>query len=92
MRSHEANYSHDMFNISNIIPCMVNLTRTQSIELSYDEIVNCDEGLVKPVGDCFIKKYHHFVYDGPGVVKCKYMKGDANYVIHKMKRTGKFYY
>jgi hypothetical protein len=79
-----------MFNISNIIPCMANLSRTQSIELSYDDIVSCDEGPVKPAGECFIKKYHHFIYDGPGVVKCKYIKDVGDYDMHKMKRVGVF--
>lgn len=77
-----------MFSIANIIPCMSNLKRTQSIELTYDEIEQCDELPVKAVGGCFIKQYHHFVYDGPGRVKCKYMKGHGEYIVHQMKRTG----
>lgn len=87
MRYHEANYAH-MFSIANIIPCMSNLKRTKSIEVTYDEIQKCDELAVKAVKECFIKKYHHFVYDGPGRLKCKYVKGRGEYMTHQIKRAG----
>lgn len=81
-----------MFDITSIIPCMVNLSRTHSFELSYEEIINCDESVVKPAGDCFIKKYYHFTYPSAGTVACKYMKDDAlEYTSHRMVRKGMLY-
>ena len=90
MRYQEAGFQH-MFDISNIIPCMVNLSRTHSVELSYDDIISCDEPLVKPAGDCFIKKY--FTYPSAGTVNCKYMKDPSlSYSSHKMIRSGMTYF
>jgi hypothetical protein len=79
-----------MFDINNIIPCMKKLKNTTSFEITYAEIVDADEEEVKPIGEAFIKKYFHFTYDGPGVVKCKFRKDENEvYKYHTMKRTGK---
>ena len=49
-----------------------------------EQIAACDEENVKSVGKGFIRNYHHFSYRGAGVVACRYIKGDGDYVIHKM--------
>jgi hypothetical protein len=78
-----------MFDINNIMPCMEKLKNTNSIEITYDEIVKADEEDAKPIGKGFIKKYYHFTYDGPGVVKCKFMKDDNEvYKYHTMNKMG----
>lgn len=88
VRDAEANYIH-MFDINNIIPCMGKLKNTTSYEITYDEIADNDEDDAGPNGKPFIKKYFHFAYDGPGVVKCKFMKDDKEaYKFHTMKKTG----
>ena len=71
----------------------MNLSRTHSIELSYDDITSCDEPLVKPAGYCFIKKFFHFTYPSAGTVNGKYMKDPSlNYSSHKMLRGGMTYF
>ena len=62
------------------------ILRLHSIELSADDVNSCDEDIVKPVGQPFIKKYHHFTYDGIGVMKCRYIKGEGAYVTEKTKQ------
>ena len=57
-----------MKNISSLIPCFKNIQRTQSILLTAEEIEAADEPIVKPMGKGYITKYHHFAYDGEGIV------------------------
>lgn len=88
MTAAEKDYVH-MYSIQDIIPCLKNLKNTFTMELDHETINANDEGVVKPIGECFIKKYFHFQYVDVGVVRCKYMKGDGEYTTHSMRR-GKF--
>lgn len=85
MRKAEKNFKH-MYSIKNVLPCMTILRNTHSIELSAEDVNSCDEDIVKPVGNPFIKKYHHFTYDGIGVLKCRYIKGEGVYVTERTKQ------
>ena len=75
-----------MHSILNILPCIKVLSSTETIALTYDQIKACDEPTVSSLGAPWIKKYHHFVYVRPGVVKCSYIKGDADYKEETMKQ------
>ena len=75
-----------MYSIKDVLPCMKVLRNTHSIELSAADVNSCDEDIVKPVGNGFIKKYHNFTYGGIGVLKCRYIKGEGDYVIHRTKQ------
>lgn len=68
-----------MSSITDILPCIQVLSNTVTVELTYDAINACDEPAVSPCHGPFIKKYHHFTYPRPGVVQCKYMKGNGEY-------------
>ena len=76
-----------MFSIDNVIPCMDKLKNTNCIPLEHETIEKCDEDLVKPCGTAFMRLYHHFIYDSPGVVKCKYVKGVGDYQTHMMRKV-----
>lgn len=60
------------------------LSNTIDVLLEANQIHACDEDAVKAVGKGFIRKYHHFTYPSPGVVSCRYIKGEGPYVAHKM--------
>lgn len=87
----EADFTH-MYNISNVVDCMVNLKNSTQVTLTYDEINACDDAqAVSAVGEGFIKRYHHFQYVRSGVVKCKVKKCDPTYTTHMMlKAAGEF--
>lgn len=86
VREAEANFQH-MHDISNLLPCMKNLSGQHSIELNAEEIDECDEKVAKSKGKGFIKQYYHFKYDGTGRLLCKYMKGDGQYFLHEIVRS-----
>jgi len=86
VRKAEADWAH-MYSIANIIPCMKNLKNTTSKILTAEQICLADEDIVKPVGPGFIKKYHHFTYLGPGVLSCKYIKGQGEYRREEMRQA-----
>jgi hypothetical protein len=92
VRSAEADFEH-MYNISNIMQCMGNIKRTTAVQLTFEEIIACDDvQSVVPVGDGFIKKYHHFEYVRSGVVRCKVKKSDETSKTHTMlKEAGMFH-
>lgn len=81
----EANFVH-MKSADDIIPCMTKIKNTTAFQLTAEEIKACDEDVVKPVGQGFIKKYHHFSYEKSGEVKCQYIRGEGSYVKHKMRK------
>src|SRR5688572_5897978 len=85
----EADFNH-LSSISDILPCFNELKNTKPHELMPEEIRKCDEALVKPVGQAFIKLYHHFTYVSPGVVNCKIPNGEESYQRHEMKQEGLF--
>ena len=89
VRKAEANFKH-MYSIKNVLPCMEVLKNTTSVVLTSDEITACDEPIATPVNGAFIKLYHHFAYDSPGVLKCKKIKGQGEYQIHRIRRIGIF--
>jgi hypothetical protein len=89
VRKAEKNYKH-MYSITDVLPCMNILKNTHSIQLSAEDVEACDEDIVKPVGKPFIKKYHHFAYQSVGVLKCKHIKGEGEYVIEKTKQMTGF--
>jgi hypothetical protein len=68
-----------MYSIDEIIGSMKNLSNTTSIPLAYDDILLCDEDVVR-TSESFIKQYYHFTYESAGVVKCKVMKGKGEYI------------
>jgi hypothetical protein len=82
----EGNFKH-MYSIQEIIPCIKNLSNTETIILAYETIQSMDEPAVTPCRAPFIKKYHHFTYPRPGVVHCKYMKGTGQYQEELMKQV-----
>lgn len=87
VRSAEADFEH-MYNVSNIVESMGNIKRTTSVVLTYEQISACDEiQNVEPVGSGFIKKYYHFQYLRPGVVKCKVKKCDEVSFTHTMAKA-----
>jgi len=87
VRQHEANFLH-MSSIVDIIPCMKSLRNTETRVLTSEDICKNDEKIVKPVGESFIKRYHHFTYPAPGVVNCRYVKGKGDYFKHEMRQEG----
>jgi hypothetical protein len=80
-----------MFSVENIIPCMKNLNNTKCIQLTREDILDCEENIVKPQGAGFIKLYHHFTYASAGTVECKYVKGIGNFKRHKMNQQGIYF-
>lgn len=91
VKAAEADFTH-MYNISNIVDCMGSLRNTTQVKLSYEEIVQCDDvQTVSPVGEGFIKKYHHFKYVRSGVVQCKVKKSDPKYITHMMSKSASMF-
>lgn len=84
VRIEEGNFHH-MYSIADLIPCIKMLSNTNVVELTYDEILECDEPTVTPSRP-FIKNYHHFTYVREGVVRCKYIKGVGDYNEETMKQ------
>ena len=76
-----------MSSIQDIIPCIQNLSNTVTVQLTYENIQACDELPVTSCRSPFIKKYHHFTYPRPGVVNCKYIKGQGEYKEELMKQV-----
>lgn len=76
-----------MYDISDVMPCVKDLKGEHSIELTAEEIDKCDEKEAKAKGKSFIKKYHHFKYDGAGRLLCKYKKGEGEYILHEIVRA-----
>lgn len=66
---------------------MTVLKNTNSIELSAKEVNDADEDIVKPVGKGFVRQFHHFKYAGPGVVLCRYIKGQGPVVRKEMSQS-----
>ena len=64
------------------------VSNTIPVLLEGREITACDEEDVTPVGKGFIRSYHHFTYERPGVVRCRYIKGVGPYITHRMKQGG----
>lgn len=75
-----------MFSVRDIIPCMKKLSNTECIILVREDILKCEENIVKPHGPAFIKLFHHFTYVSPGVVDCKYVKGVGHFNRHQMNQ------
>lgn len=80
-----------MFSVRDIIPCMKKLSNTECIVLAREDILNCEENIVKPHGPAFIKLFHHFTYVSPGVVDCKYVKGVGHFNRHHMNQIGMYF-
>jgi hypothetical protein len=80
------NFKH-ISSIQDVIPCIQNLSNTQVVQLSYEQIQACDEPPVTCCRAPFIKKYHHFTYPRHGVVKCLYIKGQGSYNEELMKQV-----
>lgn len=83
VREAESNFQH-MKDVQSITPCMKKLKNTTSYTLTPEEIEACDEDVAKPKGKGWIKKYHHFSYDKPGVINCQYVRGVGAYQTNRI--------
>jgi hypothetical protein len=70
---------------------MKKLSNTECIVLAREDILNCEENIVKPHGPAFIKLFHHFTYVSSGVVDCKYVKGVGHFNRHQMNQIGIYF-